>query len=94
MGGHNKAKAAKLISTMAIKLQLNGDIKTTAAIVNRANELFKNSNIKKVRGINQYMDKTKISDAKAAACMYIRVTIKNPSVNFFLDFTLGLFHKM
>ena len=71
MGGHNKAKAAKLISTMAIKLQLNGEIKTTSAIVNRANELFKNSDIKKVRGINQYMDKTKISDAKAAACMYI-----------------------
>ena len=71
MGGHNKAKAAKLISTMAIKLRLNGDIKTTAAIVNRANELFKNSDIKKVRGINQYMDKTKISDAKAAACLYI-----------------------
>ena len=50
MGGHNKAKAAKLISTMAIKLQLNGDIKT--AIVNRANELFKNSD----KTNNKYID--------------------------------------
>ena len=69
MGGHNKAKAAKLISTMAIKLQLNGDIKT--AIVNRANELFKNSDKKLGFCFNKYLYKTRISDAKAAACLYI-----------------------
>ena len=68
MGGHNKAKAAKLILTMTIKLQLNseGGIKV---IVNRANELFKNSDkIKKLGGV---FSKDVDSDAKAAACLYI-----------------------
>ena len=57
---------------MAIKLKLSGDIKT--AIVNRANELFKNSDKKPDRswgGVKRNRPKTTLSDAKAAACMYI-----------------------
>ena len=75
MGNFNHAAAsAKLILTMAIKLQLNGGIR--AAIVNRADELFKKSNKKlgyAFRGRYKIKnpDKAKISDAKAAACLYI-----------------------
>ena len=77
MGNFNHANAsAKLIVTMANKLELNGDTKT--AIVNRANELFMFNKSNKTlalakRGNNKItnIDKAKISDAKAAGCLYI-----------------------
>ena len=67
-------KLYKPISTMAFKLQLNGDGDIKTAIVNRANELYKNSDRKHGRGQGcgpEKIDRAMVRDAKAAACMYI-----------------------
>ena len=67
-------KLYKPISTMAFKLQLNGDGNIKTSIVNRANELYKNSDRKHGRGQGcgpEKIDRAMVKDAKAAACMYI-----------------------